>query len=370
MNVPYLDLGRENARYAVECREAVASVIERGLLILGPEVEAFEAEFARYVGAKFCIGVGNGLDAMALTLRAWGIGPGDEVIVPANTYVATWVAVTQCGASVVPVDPDDDAMNIDVDAVRGAITPRTAAVLPVHLYGRPVEMAPIMELAERSGLRVLDDAAQAHGATVQGRRVGSIGHATAWSFYPTKNLGALGDGGAVTTDDPETAAALRILRNYGTATKYVSERLGTNSRLDEMQAAILRVKLRDLDNAVTRREMLAERYRHGLSESGLRLPAPVPADCRHAWHLYVVRHQQRDRLRAELTQRGVGTVVHYPVPPHLQPAYAYLTHGRGAFPVAEQIHEEVLSLPLSVCLSDEEQSAVIAAVVDATGVAG
>lgn len=360
-DVAFLDLGRENAPYSVQLNEAAASVIQRGWFILGAEVEAFEQEFADYVGARFCVGVGNGLDALALALRAWGIGVGDEVIVPANTYVATWVAVTGCGATVIPVEPDSTSMNIDVESVRAAITPRTAAVLPVHLYGRPVDMQPIMDLAGEYDIRVLEDAAQAHGATVSGRKVGAIGHATAWSFYPTKNLGALGDGGAVTTDDPETASALRALRNYGTTTKYVSDRIGTNSRLDEVQAAFLRVKLPHLDQSIERRGAIARRYTEELADSALRLPE-APPESRHVWHLYVVRHPAREELRLALARRGIETVVHYPLPPHLQPAYSHLGHVRGAFPVAERIHDEVLSLPIGAYLEDDEQSVVISAV--------
>lgn len=362
--VAYLDLARENARFSSELDDAVAGVIKRGRYVLGPEVEAFEEEFAAAVGARFCVGVGNGLEALSLTLRAWGVGPGDEVIVPANTYIATWIAVTNCGAEIVAIDPDEDSMNIGVDAVDAAITSRTAAVIPVHLYGRPVEMQPILDLAATRGLRVLDDAAQAHGAAVGGHRIGSIGDATAWSFYPTKNLGALGDAGAITTSDPETAEALRLLRNYGTASKYISDRLGVNSRLDEIQAAVLRVKLRRLDETITEREVRATRYQDALVGSALRLPGGRAGD-RHAWHLYVARHPRRDEIRDLLQQRGVETLVHYPVPPHLQPAYRDRQLGAGGLPVTERIHDEVFSLPLAPYLTEPEQDQVIRALGDA-----
>jgi dTDP-4-amino-4,6-dideoxygalactose transaminase len=361
-DIPFLDLARADADCRSELSAAASEVIRSGWYVLGPQVEAFESEFAAYVGAKHCVGVGNGLDAMTLCLRAWGIGPGHEVVVPSNTYIATWLAVTQCGATLVPVEPSEASFTIDADVVARVLTGRTGALLPVHLYGRPADLLSIRALATDAGIRLLDDAAQAHGAECGGRRVGGLTDATAWSFYPTKNLGALGDGGAVTTDDDETAATLRQLRNYGTSSKYVNARQGVNSRLDEMQAAILRVKLRHLDDWIDRRSRIADAYTAALADSGLRLPGK-PADGRHAWHLYVVRHPRRDELQRELAARGIGTLIHYPIPPHLQGAYASLGAGPGAFPVSEAIHREVLSLPLAPYLTAPEVDAVIDATI-------
>jgi dTDP-4-amino-4,6-dideoxygalactose transaminase len=364
MKIPYLDLGRANATIRADLRRATDEVLDSGWFVLGPQVEAFEREYAAFVGAKHCVGVANGLDAMTLCLRAWGVAPGDEVIVPSNTYIATWLAVTQTGATPVPVEPADETFNLDADSVRTALTARTSVVLPVHLYGRPVEMAAIVEVAREAGIKVLDDAAQAHGAESASRRIGGIGDATAWSFYPTKNLGALGDGGAVTTDDDSTAEALRSLRNYGASSKYVNDRKGVNSRLDEIQAALLRVKLRHLESWIGERERIANAYAAGLASSGLLLPTSPPRG-RHAWHLYVVRHPRRDDLQRELEARGIGTLIHYPIPPHLQRAYASMGCGPGTFPISEAMHREVLSLPLAPYLEDDEVAAVVEATVDA-----
>lgn len=361
--VPFLSLERANAELSNELKDAVSVVIDSGWFVLGPQVKSFETEFAAFVGAKHCIGVGNGLDAMTLCLRAWGVGPGQEVIVPSNTYIATWLAVTQCGATVVPVEPLNDTFNFDAKTVAKSLTSRTAVVLPVHLYGRPVDLQPIVDVAAGAGVKVLDDAAQAHGAESGGQRIGSIGDATAWSFYPTKNLGALGDGGAVTTNDDSTAEALRELRNYGTTSKYVNDRAGVNSRLDEVQAALLRVKLRHVEEWVHQRQRIAHAYTSELGSSGLGLPTS-PDDGRHAWHLYVVRHSRRDELQRELAARGIGTLIHYPIPPHLQLAYASMGMGPGSFPISEAMHREVLSLPLAPYLSPDEVAAVIEATVD------
>jgi dTDP-4-amino-4,6-dideoxygalactose transaminase len=358
--VPFLDLGRANAQIAAELKAAIAEVVDSGWFVLGPQVEAFEAEFASYTGAKHCVGIANGLDAMTLCLRAWGVGPGDEVVVPSNTYIATWLAVTHCGATVIPAEPSASGFNVTAESLAPHLSSRTVAVLPVHLYGAPVDLAPIIDLTSGAGVKVLADAAQAHGAGWAGQPVGSLGDATAWSFYPTKNLGALGDAGAVTTNDDDTATALRELRNYGTTSKYVNQRLGVNSRLDEMQAAVLRVKLRHLDRWIDQRQRVADRYRQGLSDSGLDLPAAAVGG-RHAWHVYVVRHPRRDQLAQELASRGIGTLIHYPIPPHLQQAYAEMGCGPGSYPRSEAIHRAVLSLPLSAYLEDAEVDAVIAA---------
>lgn len=361
VKVPFLDVQASYAEIADELAAATQRVVASGWYLLGEEIAAFEREFAAYVGAKHCVGLGNGLDALHLSLRAMGIGPGDEVIVPSNTYIATWLAVTYAGATVVPVEPDPATYNIDPARIEAAITPRTRAILPVHLYGQPADMDPIVEIARRHGLRVLDDAAQVHGAHYRGRRVGALCDATAWSFYPSKNLGALGDAGAITTDDDAIADQVRVLRNYGSRVKYVNEVPGYNSRLDEIQAAALRVKLRYLDEWNDRRRRIAGRYRAELGDAGLVLPhAPGWAD--PVWHVYVVRSYDRDALQRHLAGREIGTVVHYPIPPHLQEAYRDLNLPAGSFPLSEAIHREVISLPIGPHLSDEQVGAVIAAV--------
>ena len=345
MQIPFLDVGAAYKELKPEIDAAIARVLDSGWYILGPEVEAFEAEYAAYCEAEHAIGVANGLDALHLALLAMGVGPGDEVIVPSNTYIATWLAVSQCGATPVPVEPVEATYNIDPARIEAAITPATRVILPVHLYGQPADLDPILAIARKHGLRVLEDAAQAHGARYKGRRIGAHGDAVAWSFYPGKNLGALGDGGAVTTNDPELADRIRVLRNYGSRVKYVNEVKGFNSRLDPIQAAVLRVKLRVLDEWNARRRGIAQRYLEGLAGSGLVLPQ-VPEWAEPVWHLFVVRHPERDALVKRLNEAGVGTLIHYPVPPHLQAAYAEMGFGVGAFPVAERMAGEVVSLPM------------------------
>jgi len=345
MKVPFLDLHAAYLELKPEIDASIARVLDSGWYILGPEVEAFEAEYAAYCEAEHAIGVANGLDALHLALLAMGVGPGDEVIVPSNTYIATWLAVSQCGATPMPVEPVDATYNIDPARIEAAITPRTKVILPVHLYGQPADLDPILAIARQHGLRVLEDAAQAHGARYKGRRIGAHGDAVAWSFYPGKNLGALGDGGAVTTNDPELADRIRVLRNYGSRVKYVNEVKGFNSRLDPIQAAVLRVKLRVLDEWNARRRGIAQRYLDGLAGSGLVLPL-VPEWAEPVWHLFVVRHPERTALVQRLNEAGVGTLIHYPVPPHLQAAYAEMRFEVGAFPVAERMAGEVVSLPM------------------------
>jgi dTDP-4-amino-4,6-dideoxygalactose transaminase len=343
--IPFLDLRAAYLELKTEIDEAVARVLNSGYYILGPEVEAFEAEFAAYSQAQYAIGVADGLDALQLALLAMGVGPGDEVIVPSNTYIATWLAVSQCGATPVPVEPLESTYNIDPARIEVAITPATRVILPVHLYGQPADLDPILALARKHGLRVLEDAAQAHGARYKGQRIGAHGDAVAWSFYPGKNLGALGDGGAVTTNDPELAERIRLLRNYGSRVKYVNEVRGVNSRLDPLQAAVLRVKLRHLDNWNARRQALAAAYLSGLANTDLILPQ-VPDWADPVWHLFVVRHPQRDALAQRLAAAGIGSLIHYPIPPHRQQAYADAGFAAGAFPLAEEMAGEVMSLPI------------------------
>ncbi len=356
--IPFLDLSRPVQELRAEIDAAVARVLASGWYLLGPELEAFEAEWAAYTGAKYAVGLANGLEALHLSLRACGIGSGDEVIVPSNTYIATWLAVSEAGATPVPVEPDEPIYNIDPPQIEAAITPRTKAILPVHLYGHPADLDPILALARRHGLRVIEDAAQAHGAWYKGRRIGGHGDMVAWSFYPTKNLGALGDAGAVTTNDEELAREMKRLRNYGFAARYVCAVKGYNSRLEEMHAAILRVKLRHLDEWNERRRTVARRYQEAWSGLPLILPVERPWG-RHIYHLFVVRSSCRDALRQYLEQNGIGTIVHYPIAPHEQGAYSDLGLPPQALPVAHRIHQEVFSLPCGPHLSEAQATRVM-----------
>lgn len=346
MKVPFNDL---QAGY-VELRDALDAayrrVMESGCYVLGPEVESFEAEFAAYCGVKHCVGVGNGLEAIALILRAYGIGPGDSVIVPANTYIATWLAVTHAGAEPIPVEPDEASYNIDPRRIDAAVKSNTRAIIAVHLYGQPADMDALMQVAQKHKLLLIEDAAQAHGASYKKRRVGSLGHAAAFSFYPTKNLGAVGDAGAVTTNDSALADRILILRNYGSRERYVNELAGFNSRLDELQAALLRVKLSRLDDWNARRkEIVACYFRRLQIVQNLGLPW-VDSNYEPVWHLLVVRSKGRDRLQRYLYAEGIGTLIHYPIPPHLSKAYANLAVARERFPITEMLSTELLSLPL------------------------
>ncbi len=358
--IPFLDLKGPYLELKDEIDEAISRVVSSGWFIGGGECDQFEADYAKYCEAKHCIGLANGLDALHLALRAMDVGPGDEVIVPSNTYIATWLAVSQCGATPVPVEPDERSYNIDPALIEAAITPRTKVILPVHLYGQPADMDPILAIARKHGLRVLEDGAQAHGARYKGKRLGAHGDAVAWSFYPGKNLGALGDGGAVTTNDAQLADRLRVLRNYGSRVKYVNEVQGYNSRLDPLQAAVLSVKLRHLDSWNARRRAVAAAYTVGLQGCGLVLPH-VPDTMEPAWHLYVVRSQTRDRLQQQLATAGVGSLIHYPIPPHKQAAYASAGFAASAFPLATAMADEVLSLPMGPHLNEADLDAVIAA---------
>jgi dTDP-4-amino-4,6-dideoxygalactose transaminase len=362
ISVPFLDLKVPYFELQAEIDEAVGRVLESGWYLLANELASFEKAFSMYTGAKHCIGVANGLDALHLSLRAMDIGAGDEVIVPSNTYIATWLAVTQVGATPVPVEPCNRTFNLDPTLIEAAVTTRTKAILPVHLYGHPADMAPILDFARKRGVKVLEDAAQAHGACYRGHRVGSMGDVTAWSFYPGKNLGALGDAGAVTTNDDVVADRLRMLRNYGSRTKYVNEVQGYNSRLDEIQAAILTVKLAHLNEWNERRALIAGLYLDELQGTDLTLPHPMESS-HPAWHLFVVRSSQRDALKQYLLGHGIQTLIHYPIPPHLQAAYAHLRLGADTFPVSERMHREVLSLPIGPHMTAEQVDHVIRCVV-------
>lgn len=356
--IPFLSLHAAYLELKPEIDAAIARVLDSGWYILGEEVDAFEAEWAMYCEAKYAVGLANGLDALHLALLAMGVGPGDEVIVPSNTYIASWLAVSQCGATLMPVEPDERTFNIDPARIEATITPRTKVILPVHLYGQPADLDPIIAIAQKHGLRVLEDAAQAHGARYKGQRIGAHGDVVAWSFYPGKNLGAMGDGGAITTNDPDIADRIRVLRNYGSRVKYVNEVQGYNSRLDPIQAAVLRVKLKVLDEWNGRRKAIAVKYLEGLISALTRKPTVnseihpkitlpyVPDYADPVWHLFVIRHPNRNQLQKQLAEAGIGTVIHYPIPPHLQQAYAELGYAKGSFPIAEAMARTVISLPI------------------------
>ncbi len=398
MRVPFLDLAPMYEELRSELDAAYQRTMSSAWYIMGRECDAFEAEYARYCQAEHCVGVGNGLDALSLLLRAYGIGAGDEVIVPAHTFIATWLAVSSVGATPVGVDVEWESFNLAPGRIEEAITPRTRAIIPVHLYGRPADMEAIHHIAAAHGLKVIEDAAQAHGATYRGRRAGSLGDAAGFSFYPVKNLGAIGDGGAVTSNDGELMERLRLIRNYGSRAKYVHEEAGVNSRLDELQAAFLRAKLRVLDEWNERRRRVARTYAERLSGlEELTLPEGIEGASGRAgegargragdtaipdsgpstfnfqpstesvWHLYVVRTPDRDGIQKRLAEAGVGTMIHYPCPPHLQQAYAHLGLGPGTFPVAERIAREALSLPMGPHLDDQQVEYVCESVRAALG---
>jgi len=358
MKVPFLPLDMAYRELKKDIDEAALRVLNSGQYVLGPEVEAFEEEYARFCDARFCVGVGNGLDAIELALRAAGISPGDEVIVPSNTYIASWLAITCCGAIPVPVEPNEKTHNIESAQIEAAITPRTKAILVVHLYGQPVDLNPILQLGKNHGLKVIEDAAQAHGAVYHGKRIGAHSDAVAWSFYPGKNLGALGDGGAVTTNNQEIASQIRVLRNYGSKTKYLNEVKGTNSRLDPIQAAILRVKLRHLADWNRRRQDIAEKYFVGLEDLKDSVVLPeIISEAQSAWHLFVIRVPDRERVQSALAEAGIETIIHYPLPPHKQEAYSEFSS--RSYPVAEQLATQVLSLPIGPHLRDDQAEHVM-----------
>jgi dTDP-4-amino-4,6-dideoxygalactose transaminase len=346
--IPFLDLKQAYLELKNELEIAFTRVMDSGWYILGEELRAFESEFADYCNVKHCVGVGNGLDALHLILRAMDIGSGDEVIVPSNTFIATWLAVSYAGATPVPVEPHETTYNIDPTGIETAITEKTKAIMPVHLYGQPADMEPILEIAERYHLKVIEDAAQAHGARYKGKQVGGLGNAAGFSFYPGKNLGAYGDGGAVTTNDPIIAEKVRTLRNYGSQIKYSHDMKGFNSRLDELQAAFLRVKLRHLEEWNARRLELVECYRQYLIGTKVLLP-DIPMEFGSVFHLFVIRTTNRDMLQAGLKEAGIETLIHYPTPPHKQGAYRSMQG--NDLPIAERMSREMLSLPMGPHLS-------------------
>jgi dTDP-4-amino-4,6-dideoxygalactose transaminase len=362
MKVAFLDMKAPYLELQQELDVAYRRVMDSGMYILGGEVEAFEREYADYVGVGHCVGVGCGLDALFLMLKAAGIEAGDSVIVPANTYIATWLAVSMCGATPVPVEPDPSTYNINPECIQKAITHRTKAILAVHLYGLTADMSSIKRIAAENGLKVFEDAAQSHGATLGNARSGGLADAAGISFYPGKNLGAFGDAGAVATSEASLADKARTMRNYGSRVKYQNEVRGVNSRLDPLQAAFLRVKLAHLDEWNARRRAVAAQYIDGLADcAGLVLPH-VPEGAEPCWHQFVVRHERRNDLQRHLDDCGIGTLIHYPVPPHLSGAYAGMGFARGAFPITEHLADTVLSLPIGPHISTDDVQTVINAI--------
>ena len=359
--IPFLDLHAAYLELKSDIDAAVARVLNSGWYVLGPEVEGFEVEWAEYCGADHAISLANGLDALILALRALGVGPGDEVIVPSNTYIATWLAVSAVGATPVPVEPNPVTFNIDATRIHPSITQATKVIIPVHLYGQPVDLDPILLLAHQHGIAVVEDAAQAHGATYKGKRIGAHGDVVCWSFYPGKNLGALGDGGAITTNRTDLADKVRLLRNYGSKVKYVTEVQGVNSRLDPIQAAVLRAKLPHLNAWNDRRRAIAMIYAEELQEADIILPK-----CQNwagaVWHLFVVRTTNRKYFKQRLSEAGVDTLIHYPIPPHMQAAYKNLDLAAGSLPLARQLADEVLSLPIGPQMDRQTTDAVIKAI--------
>lgn len=360
MNIPFLDLKASYEEIQEEIDSSIQRVLASGLYVLGEEVEKFEVEYAQYCNAKYCIGLGNGMEAIHLGLLALGVGPGDEVIVPSNTYIATWLAVSQCGAVPIPVEPNE-FHNIDVNKIESALTGRTKVILPVHLYGQSVDLDPILLIAKKYNLKVLEDAAQAHGATYKGQKVGMHGDVVAWSFYPGKNLGAFGDAGGITTNSPEIARKIRMLRNYGSEEKYINQEIGFNSRLDPIQAAVMRVKLKYLDIWNQRRSDIAKVYLDELSDSKITLPKKSNFSG-HAWHLFVVNCQDRYSLMETLKKSGINTIIHYPIPPHLQVAYQHLGFDKGSFPIAERLANQVISLPIGPHMTPKQVNHVVSSI--------
>lgn len=359
MVIPFFNLRRLNKSIEDRLAKAFFDVIDSGTFIMGQELDKFESEYASYCGVKHCIGVGNGLDALSLLLRAYDIGPGDEVLVPANTFIATWLAVSDCGATPIPIEPSRFTYNIDPEKVHCAVTDKTRAIIPVHLYGQPAEMDPIRQLAAERGLIVIEDASQAHGALYKGSKAGSLGDAAAMSFYPGKNLGGLGDGGGVLTNDGNIASKVKKLRNYGSETKYIYQELGRNSRLDEMQAAFLRVKLSVLDEWNAKRSVIADKYSNSFAKIGIEIPL-VAKDMNSSWHQYVIKTKERTDLQLHLSRKGVSTLIHYPIPPYRQSCYRDMDELN--FPITNQLSGEILSLPMTPDLTNQEVDYVIESV--------
>lgn len=349
--ISFLDLKRLNSPYELEIRQAIDRVINSGRYILGNECELFEKEFSSYCHVNYCIGVANGLDALTLILKGFDIGLGDEVIVPSNTFIATWLAVSLTGARPVPVEPDFNTFNLNPNLIEQAITSNTKAIIPVHLYGQIADMEPILKIAKKYNLKVIEDAAQAHGARYKGCIAGSLGDAAGFSFYPGKNLGALGDAGAITTNDEQLAAKIRMLRNYGSTVKYYHELAGVNSRLDEIQAAILRIKLRYLDSENAARKKIAKIYFNALENINVKLPF-VSSDSEPVWHLMVILSEYRKSLQTALKKANIETLIHYPIACHLQGAYSSFNWPK--LPIAEAISNQALSLPLASYMNEEE----------------
>ena len=358
MNIDLTFLDRQYKLYQQEYEDALLRVMRSGWYILGPEVEAFENEFAAYVGCKYCVGVNSGLDALTLSINALGIGAGDEVVVPANTYIATVLAITKNGAKPVFVEPDV-YYGIDADRIEAAITKKTKAIMPVHLYGQACDMDKIMNIADKYNLRVVEDSAQSHGAKYKGTMTGAFGNAGCFSFYPTKNLGAFGDAGAVVTDDERLYKKLKMLRNYGSEKRYHNQIEGVNSRLDEMQAALLRVKLSHLDELNAERVAIANRYTTEIKNPAIQIPSVRVIENNHVYHQYVIRTKKRDEFQKYLADNGIKTVIHYPIPPHLAECYQHLGYGKGNFPIAEKYADEVLSLPMFNGMTEPEINYVI-----------
>ena len=354
MNIPFLDLKKINQHYEQELLDQLQNVINSGWFIMGKKLAEFEKNYANFNNCNFCLGVGNGLDALILSLKSLNIGTGDEVIVPSNTYIASWMAISYVGAKVVPVEPRIDTYNIDVNLIEEKITSKTKAIMPVNLYGQAAELTKIMELAKKHNLFVVEDNAQAQGATCDGKLAGSFGHINGTSFYPGKNLGALGDGGAITTNDSELAHKIKILRNYGSQQKYYNEIKGYNSRLDELQAAFLDIKLKNLISENKQRVEIAENYLKQLANvSDLILPV-LAEGCTSNYHLFVIRTKRRNELQKYLQEKGIGTIIHYPVPPHMQKAYEEYEFSANQFPIATLIAETCLSLPVYPGMNEEQ----------------
>lgn len=360
--IPFLDLHAAYSELRDDINNSIKQSLESGFYIGGEQVEKFEREFADYTESGYCVSVGNGLDAIHLGLLALGVGPGDEVIVPSHTFIATWLAVTQVGATIVPVEPDEQTFTIDPTRIEAAITQKTKAIIPVHLYGQSADLDPILAIAKKHGLFVLEDAAQAHGAKYKCRRIGSHGDLVAWSFYPGKNLGAFGDGGAITTNNKSLAETVRKLGNYGSSIKYQHELSGFNSRLDPIQASILQVKLTHLDKWNLRRKEIANAYSHALEGSDISIPK-VAQWADPVWHLYVIRSKNRDLLQQRLADSGIQTLIHYPTPPHLQNTYKNWRWNRGEFPIAEKLASEILSIPIGPHLEMQDVQKVINVIV-------